>query len=504
MAFLDTIPWPICIIFLPLSAAIFAFLIPRVTIPLALTTVVGILLSLMSVTNRVWQQGAMVYSIGGWDRPLAIELYVDGLSIFMLAMTALVGTITSLYAMGYFGYRKKEISRQTTQKAGQRVFFWPLWLFMWAAMNALFLSADIFNLYVTLELLGISAVSLVALAKEPEALAAAMRYLLVSLVGSLSYLLGVGLLYGMYGTLNLYSLGQIMSAGPASQAAMALMLTGLVLKTALFPLHFWLPPAHSSAPAPVSALLSALVVKASYYLMLRLWFEVFPDIISHAVAQFMGGLGSAAIIWGSIQALTTQRFKLLVAYSTVGQLGYLFLVLPLTTVKATGFSAWGGGLYFALCHACAKATLFLTTGTVRRATGDDRITTLDGIGQQLPVSMFALAVAGVSLMGLPPSGGFIAKWMLLNAALAGGQWWWAVVILGGSLLAAVYMFRIFSRAFRYVPKTASHRTVPASMEWTALTLSIFTLALGLIAPWIINLLHVGAPVSGPVLTGGLP
>jgi formate hydrogenlyase subunit 3/multisubunit Na+/H+ antiporter MnhD subunit len=446
----------------------------------------------------------MVYSIGGWDRPLAIELYVDGLSIFMLAMTALVGAITSLYAVGYFRQDKQEISRQADHKADQRVFFWPLWLLMWSALNALFLSADVFNLYVTLELLGISAVSLVALAKEPEALAAAIRYLLVSLVGSLSYLLGIGLLYAMYGNLNLYSLGQTMTAAPASQAAMALMFAGLVLKTALFPLHFWLPPAHSSAPAPVSALLSALVVKASYYLMLRLWFELFADVLSPAVAQFMGSLGAAAVVWGSLQALTAQRFKLLVAYSTVGQLGYLFLVFPLATVTATGFTAWSGGLYFALCHACAKATLFLTTGTVRYATGDDRIDRLDGIGQQLPVTMFALAVAGVSLMGLPPSGGFIAKWMLLNAALAGGQWWWAVVILCGSLLAAAYIFRIFSRAFRYVPEMATYRPVPPIMEWTALTLSIITLALGLIAPRIINTTQIGAPVAGPALTGGLP
>jgi formate hydrogenlyase subunit 3/multisubunit Na+/H+ antiporter MnhD subunit len=194
---------------------------------------------------------------------LGIDLYADGLSLLMLMVTALVGLGISVYSSGYF-------------KRDKAVHFWPLWMFLWAALNALFLSGDIFNLYVTLELMGLAAVALVALAGGADALTSAMRYLLVSLLGSLAYLLGVALLYHGFGSVDIAILAQRVEPSPAARAAVGLMSVGLLLKTALFPLHFWLPPAHASAPAPVSALLSALVVKASFYILLRLWLEIFP------------------------------------------------------------------------------------------------------------------------------------------------------------------------------------------------------------------------------------
>jgi formate hydrogenlyase subunit 3/multisubunit Na+/H+ antiporter MnhD subunit len=331
-----------------------------------------------------------------------------------------------------------------------------------------------------------------------------MRYLLVSLLGSLSYLLGVALLYFAHGTLSLGLLAESVTSSPASFAATTLMTAGLVMKTALFPLHFWLPPAHANAPAPVSAVLSALVVKASFYLLLRLWFQVFTNTVTPSVALLLGILGVAAIFWGSVQALMAQRLKLLVAYSTVAQLGYIFLVFPLAQAKGTGFSAWCGGLYFILSHACAKAAAFLAAGTVLYGFGHDRIDELAGITQRLPVSMFAFGVAGVSLIGLPPSGGFIGKWLLLNAALAGGQWWWAIVIIIGGLLAAAYVFRFFSRAFSYVEQVPMCRDVPWSMELTALALGLSAMALGIIATQPLAVMQIGAPLAGPVLTGGLP
>lgn len=252
------------------------------------------------------------------------------------------------------------------------------------------------------------------------------------------------------------------------------------------------------------ALLSALVVKASFYLLLRLWFQVFMDTVTPSVAQVLGILGVAAIVWGSVQALVAQRLKLLVAYSTVAQLGYLFLVFPLALGKGTGFSAWSGALYFIVSHACAKGAAFLAAGTVLAAFGHDRIDELVGATRRMPVTMFAFAIAGVSLIGLPPSGGFIAKWLLLNAALAGGQWWWAIVIVSGALLAAAYVFRFFSRAFRHVDHVPTCGVIPLSMELPALGLGLVAMGLGIIGTLPFELLRIGAPLSGPVLAGGLP
>jgi formate hydrogenlyase subunit 3/multisubunit Na+/H+ antiporter MnhD subunit len=274
---------------------------------------------------------------------------------------------------------------------------------------------------------------------------------------------------------------------------------GLVLKTALFPFHFWLPPAHASAPAPVSAVLSALVVKASFYLLLRFWFFVAPELASALLANLLGLLGAAAVLWGGIRALTAERLKLVVAYSTVAQIGYLFLVFPLGLGQSEGLTAWSGTVLLVLAHATAKAAMFLSAGAILRAATHDGVSGIDGTAQALPVTTFAFALAGVSLIGLPPTGGFAAKWLLLNAALASGQWWWALVLIGGSLLAAAYTFRVLAHAFTRLPGDPPPCACPPSLEWSALALAGVALALGFVASDALDLLRVGAPVEGPVL-----
>jgi formate hydrogenlyase subunit 3/multisubunit Na+/H+ antiporter MnhD subunit len=185
------------------------------------------------------------------------------------------------------------------------------------------------------------------------------------------------------------------------------------------------------------------------------------------------------------------RLKMMVAYSTVAQIGYLFLIFPLSRLTQGNQAALHGGLYFVFSHACAKAAVFLTAGTVIHVFGHDRIDRLDGIVRQMPVSMFAFGVAGTSLIGLPPSGGFIAKWLYLNAAFTNGQWWWCVLILGGGLLSSAYIFRFFSIAFANREKNTPERPAPVLMEWTALGLAVCAIALGFVAPAVKQLLGVG-------------
>ena len=471
---MQDIPWGVLVILLPVIGTLACFLCPWRSVPLGLTTALAVVVCVAGLGWQVVEQGAQRYAIGGWGAPLGIDLYADGLSLLMLMVTAVVGLGISVYSTSYF-------------KPGRSAIFWPLWLFLWAALNALFLSADIFNLYVTLELLGLAAVALVALAGGADALTGAMRYLLVSLLGSLSYLLGVALLYHSFGSVDIAILAQRMEASPTVWAAIGLMSAGLLLKTALFPLHFWLPPAHASAPTPVSALLSALVVKASFYVLLRLWLEIFP-LANSALGQLLGLLGVVAVLWGGLLALRQTRLKMLIAYSTVMQLGYLFLAFPLATAIA-----WQGSLYLLLSHALAKAAMFMAAGNILYFGGHDRIADLDRVAQRLPLTLAAFGLAGVSTMGLPPSGGFIAKWLLLEASVRSGQWWWAIILILGGLMTAAYILKVVGYAFTQAQVTHEAGAVPAPMEWAALALALAAVLLGLFAPWPLALMEIGLP-----------
>jgi len=475
----DTLIWLVAI---PLAGSIATLLLPRQATALVYVAAVATTAVAGTLLYGVGSQGPVSYEIGGWTAGLGIALRADGLSALMLMMTALVVLAGSVYASAYFS------------KAAERARFWPLWLLLWTSLNALLLSGDLFNLYVTLELLGLSAVALASLGGKLAAVQAALRYLLVGLLGSMIFLAGVSLIYAGYGTLDLATLTHAVEPGPVAWTALALMTAGLLLKTALFPLHFWLPPAHASAPAPVSAVLSALVVKAAFYLVLRLWLDIFADLVTPAAANLLGILGAGAILWGSWRALRTERLKLLAAYSTVAQLGYLFLFFPVLQALPPGparDAALGGLVILALTHGFAKAGLFLAIGIIQQRSGHDRIRELDGTAQRLPATTFAIALAGVALIGLPPSGAFLGKWQLLAGSFASGQWLWILVTMAGSLLAAAYMFRVLGHAFGHQPYPQRPVTV-AREEWPALILTSLAVAgLGL----------AGAPIWG-LLEGG--
>src|SRR6476646_8967295 len=240
-----------------------------------------------------------------------------------------------------------------------------------------FLGGDLFTLYVAIELLTFAAVPLVCLDGRAETLQAALRYLLFALLGSILYLVGTALLYGSYATLDIVLLSSRIHIEPATLVAATLMTIGLFAKTALFPLHLWLPPAHAGAPAAASAVLSAVVVKGSFFIVVRFWFDVMPGMLGPAGAQLFGALGTAAIVFGSVVALRQQRLKLLIAYSTVAQIGYLFLMFPLALDAASaqlqGSGALTGGMVQAISHATAKAAMFMAAGLVYAVLGHDRI-----------------------------------------------------------------------------------------------------------------------------------
>jgi multicomponent Na+:H+ antiporter subunit D len=459
--------------------------IALILMPAGLAVAVAILVS-------VWRtHGALQYLVGNWNPPLGVAFRADGLSAAMMVTAAVLICGIGLFARGQFS------SPQQAELRAPLV-FWTLLLAVWGALNAVFIGGDLFNLYVALELLTFAAVPLVSLDGRAETLAAALRYLLFALLGSILYLLGAVLLYGAYGTLDIILLSGRIHAGPIAWAAISLMTAGLLAKAALYPFHLWLPPAHAGAPAPASAILSGLVVKAPFFLVVRLWFDVMPGLPEQAAAQVLGILGAAAILFGSILALRQARLKLLVAYSTVAQIGYLFLMFPLAANPETGHpwstAAWTGGVLQAISHAFAKAAMFMAAGLIAEALGHDRIAGLAGIGRALPITVFAFGLGGVSLMGLPPSGGFVAKALLLTAAVAAGQWWWALVVLAGGLLAGGYIFLVLTRALTDAsePQTLLS-TISPTRQAVVVAVALCAVLLGFVPLGPLELLQIGRP-----------
>lgn len=453
---------------------------------------VQLLIAALVAATMLRSGHAIDYHLGGLPPPLGITLRADGFSAVMMLMSAVVLCATALFARGSFATRRGEAERRAS------LVFWTLLTVMSGALNAVFLGSDLFTLYVALELLTFGAVPLVSLDGRAETLTAALRYLLFALVGSVLYLLGAALIYGGYGTLDIGLLHGRVRPGMVSAVALALMTLGLLAKTALFPLHLWLPPAHAGAPPAASAVLSALVVKGSFFLVVRLWFSVMPAVATQAGAQILAAMGGAAILVGSVVALRQARLKLLIAYSTVAQIGYLFLMFPLAIGGAgAGFwdaGAWAGGIMQAVSHGVAKAAMFMAAGLMAEALGHDRIAELRGIGRVLPLTVIAFALAGLSLMGVPPSGGFLAKWLLLRAAAVSGQWWWAAVILLGGLLAGGYVFRVLSHAMADAAEDVPLRArVPRRRQMVVLALAVCSVLLGLLPLTPFHLLRVDRP-----------
>jgi formate hydrogenlyase subunit 3/multisubunit Na+/H+ antiporter MnhD subunit len=450
----------------------------------------------LAVLVEVWRAGRpVVYAIAGLSPPLGLALRADGVSAVLLLTSALILPAAGLFARSGFA---------TPPGGGdsRKAFtFWIMFQAISCALAIIFVSGDLFNLYVALELLTFAAVPLACLEGRAETFAAALRYLLFALFGSIFYLLGAALLYGAFGTLDIALLAERVRPLPAVTAAAALMTAGLLAKTALFPLHLWLPPAHANAPAPASAVLSGLVVKGSFFLTVRLWFYVLPASPAFGFDAILGALGSAAVVFGSVLALRQPRLKLLIAYSTIAQIGYLFLIFPLGSgLHVWTFDGWNGGLMQVLAHAFAKAAMFLAAGLLYESLGHDRIAEFSGAARVMPLTFLTLGLGGLSLMGLPPSGGFAAKWLLLRASVASGQWIWAVVLLLGGLLAAGYVYRILAPALSssLVAMKAPPRRAG---EAIALALAIVAVALGFAPDSFFQLLDIGRPA---LATAGMP
>jgi formate hydrogenlyase subunit 3/multisubunit Na+/H+ antiporter MnhD subunit len=484
-------------IVVPIAGLLLAFVVGgRHVERIALATMpIGLAIALAIAVTLRQSGGSLVYLLGGWAPPLGVALRADGLSAVMMVTTAVV-----ICAVGVFA-RADFITPEGQAEGRAPLAFWILLLGVWGALNTVFLGGDLFTLYVALELLTFAAVPLVSLDGHAETVRAALRYLLFALFGSILYLVGTALLYGAWGTLDIVLLSRLVGAQPATIVAAVLMTVGLLAKTALFPLHLWLPPAHAGAPAPASAVLSALVVKGSFFIAVRLWFDVMPALPGPSAAQLLAALGAAAILFGSVMALRQERLKLMIAYSTLAQIGYLFLMFPLAydagATQLVRGGALTGGMLQAVSHATAKAAMFMAAGLIYQALGHDRTAGLAGVGRALPVTLAAFALAGLALIGVPPSGAYAAKTLLLQAASDTAQWWWAITIQAGGILTSSYVLLLLAHALVAAPEPIKVRArVPRTREAAVLALALLSLLLGL-GPWPAYLPNSAQPLSSP-------
>lgn len=390
--------------------------------------------------SHVFQKGSFSVYMGGFAPPWGIELFMNPLAALMASLITGFCFLISVYSMGSLD---REIPEE---KAG---WYYTAYLLLMAGMVGMMVTYDIFNLYVLLEIVGLSACALVIAKGSKEATEASLKYLLLATIGSGFIMFAIGFLYSITGNLNInyisLELAVVSHYYPSIiWTTMGFFLVGFGLKAALFPLHVWLPDAHSSAPFPSSALLSGLVVKVYIIALFKILYGVFgPRIIQESyIAELIMGMAAVAIIGGSVFAFTQKDLKRRLAYSTVSQVGYIFLGLGLGT-------PWGmkAALLHVVVHAFMKVCLFLSAGNIYFQTGKRNVTLFSGLGHIMPVTMASFTIASLSMVGIPIFAGFITKYGLaLGSVEAGSHGFIALIVLSG-LLNAMYYFPIIWQAF---------------------------------------------------------
>ncbi len=436
------------------------------------------------------------YALGGWQAPLGIELKVDEFSALMLLIVTAASSIALLAG-------KASVDRAI--ETHRQPLFYAAWLLVLAGLAGIIVSADAFNIFVFMEISSLASYIVVAGGTDRRALPAVFKYLVMGTIGATFYLIGVGLIYMMTGTLNLADMElrihEVADQRPILAAA-GFITVGLALKAAVFPLHVWLPNAYTYAPHAVTAFLAACATKVSLYVLLRFDFVVFQqNLTGHdfQFAAFLMPLAVLAILVGSAVAIYESNVKRLLAYSSVAQIGYILLGASL--VSTAGLSA---SLLFMFNHALAKGALFLSVMGLAMQYSRLDLQHLGGAARKMPWTMAALVIAGLSLIGIPGTAGFISKWYLVVAALEEGFLGLALVavIVLGSLMAVVYIWRIVEAAWFAEPVdgAVAVREAPAvmlAMIWLAALANIY---FGLVTG-IPRELATGSSLS---LLGGLP
>jgi multicomponent Na+:H+ antiporter subunit D len=419
--------------------------------------------------QQVSRAGTLRYAMGGWPAPAGIEFVVGDFNTPLLLLVSGIAVVIAVYS-------RRSIAAE--MEARQAVLLYGCLCLTLAGLLGLTITGDVFNAFVFLEISSLSTYTMIAMGRHRRALLASFRYLVVGTVGAVFVLIGIGLAYAVTGTLNMTDLAQRLSGlhgNRALYAAVVFVFVGLLVKMAVFPLHAWLPGAYAEAPSVVSAFVAAVSTKVAIYLAGRLAFTVFGAALVFRVMpldQIGLVLAGLAMLVGSAAACLQNDLKYLLAWSSVAQIGYIVAGFSLATTA--GVSA---AYLHMINHAITKAALFAIAGLLLLRFGSVRLTELAGLGRRMPWTFAAIVVAGLGLIGVPPTAGFVSKWALMAAFVESGQWPILVVMLASSLLAVLYLGRIVEVAwFREPPTGHEPPRTPASMVaaiWVLVALSIY-------------------------------
>jgi len=425
----------------PLLAGPLCVVLRRERVAYSIALVVSWLAFAMAagLLHQVLSSGPISYELGGWAPPWGIEYKIDLVNAYVLLIVAAIGAVVITYA-------GPSIAQEI--EAERRYLFYTCYLLCLTGLLGVTITGDAFNVFVFLEISSLSSYILISLGRDRQALVASYRYLIFGTIGATFYLIGIGLLYQVTGTLNIADLAQRVAPLDENRtvhAAFAFIAVGLAMKAALFPLHIWLPNAYAYAPSVVSAFLAATATKVSIYLMIRVFLTIFgPDFSFGAMKLGMVLLpfAIAAMFVGSLVAIFQLDIKRMLAYSSIAQIGYMILGVGFGTTLGVA-----AGMLHLFNHALMKGALFLAMGCVFYRIGSVRLEAMAGLGKRMPWTMGAFVAGGLSLIGVPLTAGFVSKWYLILAALEKGWWWAAALILLSSLLAIVYVWRVIEQAY---------------------------------------------------------
>lgn len=429
--------------------------------------------------------GSLTYAMGGWSGdagfPVGIFLVLDGFSVLMLCIINLIGLVALFYSLSY-------IAKYTAEAN-----YYALFCLIVAGMNGVVLSGDLFNLFVFLEVSVIASYALVAFGVGKTELEASFKYQVLGGLASMLILLAIGLIYWKTKTLNIADARNVLEAGYSKSFyvfVQVLLLSGFGLKAAIIPFHAWLPDAHSSAPSPISAMLSGVLIKAvGIYVLIRLFFNMF--VFSHEIALVITSLGAVSMVVGSLLAMVQWDVKRLLAYSSISQIGYVVMAFGMGILlllkgnnEAAAILAIGGGIYHMINHAVFKGLAFLNAGALEHRLNTRNLKEMGGLSKAMPITSTTSFMASMSISGIPPFNGFFSKLIIIVAAIQGRFYLLATLAVVVSIITLAYFLK-FQR-FAFFNKPAGNnpekiKEVPFPMSFSMIVLAIMCLALSLLA-----------------------
>lgn len=459
------------LVVLPLGGAFLIQLIKKISEGISDIIANFILLLLLILSLSLLNSPFLVYKVGGWmpvkGIPIGIYLVLDGLSLLLLIIINMIGFISLIFSISYM------------KKFTNKPLYYTLFLLMIAGMNGVVLSGDLFNIYVFLEVAAIASYSLVAFGTEADELEAAFKYQVMGTVASAFILLGIVIIYSIAGTLNLADIGRVLKDKVTETPIILtgiLFLVGFGLKGAMMPFHAWLPDAHPSAPAPISAMLSGVLIKAiGIYALVRIMFNVIG--VTPIFSNMMLCIAAISMTAGVFLAFAQWDFKRLLAYHSISQMGYVMLGIWLCTPLGIL-----GGLLHMLNHSVFKSLLFLNSGAVVYETGSRQLKRLGGLNQKLPVTGCTSIIASMSIAGVPPFNGFWSKLIIIMACIQSGRFYLAALAVLVSIMTLASFLKVQRYAFfgELKQSLTDIKEVPFAMCFSMILLAFLCTIMGVI------------------------